>query len=119
MGLTLPGRPARFDADRKLLSASSGGGLRYGSYKLECIIMLSQDDMKDFMEIEAALAEQDEVAAKPGEPSSASPSTIKGDQAPDPLSIHHDPLKEGVRSLLSAGDQVSGLLAQVAGWSRN
>jgi hypothetical protein len=119
MGLTLPGRSARFDGDRKLLSASSGGGLRLTSYTLECIIMLSQQDMEDFMEIEAAQAEQDEVAAKLEQPSSADRSTIKEHQAPDPLSIHRDDLTEAVRSLLSAGHQVSELLAQVAKRSRN
>ena len=31
--------------------------------------MLSQQDMEDFMEIEAALVEEDEDAAKPGKPS--------------------------------------------------
>jgi len=33
--------------------------------------MLSQHDMEDFMEIDAALAERDEVAAKLERPSSA------------------------------------------------
>jgi len=33
--------------------------------------MLSQQDMEDFMEIEAALVEEDEDAAKPGKPSNA------------------------------------------------
>jgi hypothetical protein len=74
--------------------------------------MLSQQDMEDFREIEAAQAEQDEVSVKPEEPSSADPSSIKRHQAPDPL-------KEAVRSLLAAGDQVSELLAQVTGKSRN
>ena len=73
--------------------------------------MLSQDDMEDFMAIEAAVAEQDEVSVKPEEPFSADPSSIKRHQAPDPL--------EAVRSLLAAGNQVSELLAQVTGKSRN
>ena len=81
--------------------------------------MLSQDDMEDFRESEAALPEQDEVAARLAQPSGADRGSIKGHQAPDPLSMHRDSLKEGVRSLLSAGDQVSELLAQVAGRSRN
>ena len=81
--------------------------------------MLSQDDMEDFRESEAALPKQDEVAAKLEQPSSADRSTIKGHQAPDPLSMHHDDLTEAVRSLLSAGHQVSELLAQVAKRSRN
>ena len=76
--------------------------------------MLSQQDMEDFMEIEAAQAEQDEVAAKLEQPSSADRSTIKGHQAPDPLSMHRDSPKDGMRSLLSAGDQVSDLLARIA-----
>jgi hypothetical protein len=33
---------------------------------------------------------------------------------PDLQRLHHDYLQEGMRSLLSAGDQVSDLLAQVA-----
>jgi hypothetical protein len=33
--------------------------------------------------------------------------------------MHRDSLKKGVRSLLSAGDQVSELLAQIAGRSGN
>jgi hypothetical protein len=86
---------------------------------LEYIIMLSQDDMEDFRESEAALPKQDEVAAKLEQPSSADRSTIKGHQAPDPLSMPRDSLTEGVRSLLSVGDQVAELLAQVAGRPRN
>ena len=80
--------------------------------------MLSQQDMEDFMEIEATLVERDEDAAKLGKPSGAvQGGTNAGDEVrtmPDPRSLHHDYLQEGVRSLLSAGDQVSKLLAQVA-----
>ena len=80
--------------------------------------MLSQQDMEDFMEIEAALVERDEDAAKPEKPSSAvQGGTNAGDEVctvPDLQSLHHDYLQEGVRSLLSAGDQVSELLARVA-----
>jgi hypothetical protein len=80
--------------------------------------MLSQQDMEDFMEIEAALVEEDEDTAKPEKPSSAvQGGTNAGDEVrtvPDPRSLHHDYLQEGVRSLLSAGDQVSELLARVA-----
>ena len=80
--------------------------------------MLSQQDMEDFMEIDTALVERDEDAAKPEKPSSV----VQGDTnagaevrtVPDPRSLHRDYLQEGVRSLLSAGDQVSELLAQVA-----
>ena len=80
--------------------------------------MLSQQDMEDFMEIEAALVEEDEDAAKPGKPSNA----VQGDTnagaevrtMPDLQSLHRDYLQEGMRSLLSAGDQVSDLLARVA-----
>ena len=80
--------------------------------------MLSQQDMEDFMEIEAALVERDEDAAKPEKPSSAvQGGTNAGDEVrtvPDLRSLHHDYLQEGMRSLLSAGDQVSELLARVA-----
>ena len=80
--------------------------------------MLSQQDMEDFMEIEAALVERDEDAAKPEKPSSAvQGGTNAGDEVrtmPDPQSLHRDYLQEGMRSLLSAGDQVSELLARVA-----
>jgi hypothetical protein len=80
--------------------------------------MLSQQDMEDFMEIDTALGERDEDAAKPEKP----PSAVQGGTnagaevrtVPDPRSLHHDYLQEGVRSLLSAGDQVSELLARVA-----
>ena len=80
--------------------------------------MLSQQDMEDFMEIEATLGERNEDAAKPEKP----PSAVQGGTnagaevrtVPDPRSLHHDYLQEGVRSLLSAGDQVSELLAGVA-----
>jgi hypothetical protein len=80
--------------------------------------MLSQQDMEDFMEIEATLGERDEDAAKPEKP----PSAVQGGTnagaevrtVPDPRSLHHDYLQEGVRSVLSAGDQVSELLAGVA-----
>jgi hypothetical protein len=80
--------------------------------------MLSQQDMEDFMEIEATLGERGEDAAKPEKP----PSAVQGGTnagaevrtVPDPRSLHHDYLQEGVRSLLSAGDQVSELLAGVA-----
>ena len=80
--------------------------------------MLSQQDMEDFMEIEAALVEEDEDAAKPGKPSNAVQSdTNAGDEVctvADLESLHHDYLQEGMRSLLSASDQVSDLLARVA-----
>jgi hypothetical protein len=84
--------------------------------------MLSQHDMEDFMEIEAALAKRDEVAAKVERPSSA----VRGgtnaldevNNVPDLLSLHRDYLEEGVRSLLSVGDQVSELLIEVANRSR-
>jgi hypothetical protein len=80
--------------------------------------MLSQQDMEDFMEIEATLGERDEDAAKPEKPPSAvQGGTNAGDEVrtvPGPRSLHHNYLQEGVRSLLSAGDQVSELLAQVA-----
>jgi hypothetical protein len=80
--------------------------------------MLSQQDMEDFMEIEAALVEEDEDAAKPGKPSNAvQGGTNAGDEVctvADLESLHHDYLQEGMRSLLSAGDQVSDLLARVA-----
>jgi hypothetical protein len=80
--------------------------------------MLSQQDMEDFMEIDTALGERDEDAAKPEKPSSAvQGGTNAGDEVrtvPGPRSLHHDYLQEGVRSLLSAGDQVSELLAGVA-----
>jgi hypothetical protein len=80
--------------------------------------MLSQQDMEDFMEIEAALVEKDEDAAKPEKTTS----TVQGDTnagdevctVPDLQRLHNDYLQEGMRSLLSAGDQVSDLLAQVA-----
>jgi hypothetical protein len=79
--------------------------------------MLSQQDMEDFMEIEAALVEEDEDAAKPEKPTSAvQGDTNAGDEVctvPDLQRLHHDYLQEGMRSLLSAGDQVSELLAQV------
>ena len=80
--------------------------------------MLSQQDMEDFMEIEAALVEEDEDAAKPGKPSNAvQGGTNAGDEVctvADLESLHHDYLQEGMRSLLSAGDQVSDLLARIA-----
>ena len=61
---------------------------------------------------------EDEDAAKPEKPSSAvQGDTNAGDEVctvPDLQSLHHDYLQEGMRSLLSAGDQVSDLLAQVA-----
>jgi hypothetical protein len=79
--------------------------------------MLSQNDMEDFMEIDAALVEPDEVATKLERPSSA----VRGgtnvadevNNVPDLVGMHRDYLEEGVRSLLSVGDQVSELLAQV------
>jgi hypothetical protein len=74
--------------------------------------------MEDFMEIEAALVEEDEDAAKPGKPSNAvQGGTNAGDEVctvADLESLHHDYLQEGMRSLLSAGDQVSDLLARIA-----
>jgi hypothetical protein len=80
--------------------------------------MLSQQDMEDFMDVEAVLNERDEDAAKPGKPSNAvQGDTNAGDEVctvADLQSLHHDYLQEGMRSLLSAGDQVSDLLAQVA-----
>jgi hypothetical protein len=80
--------------------------------------MLSQQDMEDFMEIEAALVEEDEDAAKPGKPSNAvQGDTNAGDEVctvADLQSLHRDYLQEGMRSLLSASDQVSDLLARVA-----
>jgi hypothetical protein len=80
--------------------------------------MLSQQDMEDFMEIDTALVERDEDAAKPEKPSGAvQDGTNAGDEVrtvPDPRSLHHDYLQEGVRSLLSAGDQVSELLTRIA-----
>jgi hypothetical protein len=80
--------------------------------------MLSQQDMEDFMEIEAALVEEDEDAAKPEKPTSAvQGDTNAGDEVctvPDLQRLHHDYLQEGMRSLLSTGDQLSDLLAQVA-----
>jgi hypothetical protein len=80
--------------------------------------MLSQQDMEDFMEIDTAPGERDEDAAKLEKPSSAVQGrTNAGDEVrnvPDPQNLHHDYLQEGVRSLLSAGDQVSELLAWVA-----
>ena len=80
--------------------------------------MLSQQDMEDFMEIDTALGERDEDAAKPEKPSSAvQGGTNAGDEVctvPELQSLHHDYLQAGVRSLLSAGDQVSELLARVA-----
>jgi len=79
--------------------------------------MLSQQDMEDFMEIEATLGERDEDAAKLGKPSGAvQGGTNASDEVrnvPGPRSLHRDYLQEGVRSLLSASDQVSELLAQV------
>jgi hypothetical protein len=80
--------------------------------------MLSQNDMEDFMEIDAALVEQDEVAAKLEKPYSAvqggtnAPDEVNN--VPDLVSMHRDYLEEGMRSLLSVGDQVSELLTQVA-----
>ena len=80
--------------------------------------MLSQQDMEDFMDVEAALNERDEDAAKLEKPSSAvQGDTNAGDEVrnvPDLQSLHRDYLQEGVRSLLLAGNQVSDLLAQVA-----
>jgi hypothetical protein len=79
--------------------------------------MLSQQDMEDFMEIDAAPGERDENAVKLEKPSGAvQGDTNAGDElrtVPDLQSLHHDYLQEGVRSLLSAGDQVSELLAKV------
>ena len=79
--------------------------------------MLSQQDMEDFMDVETALNERDEDAAKLEKPSSAvQGDTNAGDEVrnvPDLQSLHRDYLQEGVRSLLSAGNQVSDLLAQV------
>jgi hypothetical protein len=84
---------------------------------MEYTLMLSQQDMEDFMEIEATLVERDEDAAKLGKPSGAVQGGINaGDEVrnvPDPRSLHRDYLQEGMRSLLSASDQVSELLAQV------
>ncbi len=79
--------------------------------------MLSQQDMEDFMDVEAALNERDEDAANLEKPSGA----VQGDTnagaevhtVPDLQSLNHDYLQEGMRSLLSAGDQVSELLAKV------
>ena len=69
------------------------------------------------MNVEAVLNERDD-AAKPEKPSSAiQGGTSAGDEVrtvPDLQRMHHDYLQEGMRSLLSAGDQVSELLAQVA-----
>jgi hypothetical protein len=69
------------------------------------------------MDVEAALNERDEDAAKLEKPSSAvQGDTNAGDEVrnvPDLQSLHRDYLQEGVRSLLSAGNQVSDLLAQV------
>jgi hypothetical protein len=80
--------------------------------------MLSQQDMEDFMEIEATLGERDEDAARLEKPPSAvQGGTNAGDEVrtvPGLRSLHHNYLQEGVRSLLSAGDQVSELLAGVA-----
>ncbi len=80
--------------------------------------MLSQQDMEDFMEIEAALVEEDEDAAKLEESSSAvqggNSAGDEGRSVPDLQRLHRDYLQEGMRSLLSACDQVSDLLAQVA-----
>ena len=80
--------------------------------------MLSQQDMEDFMEIETTLVERDEDAAKLEKPSSAvQGGTNAGDEVrnvPDLRSLHRDYLQEGMRSLLSAGNQVSELLAGVA-----
>jgi hypothetical protein len=79
--------------------------------------MLSQQDMEDFMNVETALNERDEDA-KPEKPSSAvQGDTDAGDEVctvPDLQRLHRDYLQEGVRSLLSAGDQFSDLFAQVA-----
>ena len=79
--------------------------------------MLSQQDMEDFMEIDAAPGERDEDTAKLEKPSGAvQGGTNAGDEVrtvPDPRSLHRDYLQEGVRNLLSASDQVSELLAQV------
>jgi hypothetical protein len=75
-------------------------------------------ELESAMEIEAALVEEDEDAAKPGKPSNAvQGDTNAGDEVctvADLESLHHDYLQEGMRSLLSAGDQVSDLLARVA-----
>jgi hypothetical protein len=80
--------------------------------------MLSQQDMEDFMEIDSALVERDEDTAKLENPSSANQGgTNAGAEVrtmPDLQSMHPDYLQEGMRSLLSVGDQVSELLAQVA-----
>ena len=64
-----------------------------------------------------------QVAAKLENPSSV----VRGgtnaldevNNVPDLVSMHRDYLEEGVRSLLSVGDQVSELLSQVAKRSRN
>ena len=80
--------------------------------------MLSQQDMEDFMEIEAALVEEDEDTAKPEKPIGAVQRDINaGDEVctvPDLQRLHQDYLQDGMRSLLLAGDQVSELLAQAA-----
>ena len=80
--------------------------------------MLSQQDMEAFMEIDAAPGERDENAVKLEKPSGAvQGDTNAGDElrtVPDLQSLHHDYLQEGVRNLLSVGDQVSELLAGVA-----
>jgi hypothetical protein len=45
-------------------------------YKLERILMLSQQEMEDFMAVEAALDERDELAAKRRNASSAAQNSI-------------------------------------------
>jgi hypothetical protein len=79
--------------------------------------MLSQQDMEDFMNVEAVLNDQDQDAAKPEKPSSTiQGGTSAGDEVrtvPDLQRMQQGYLQEGMRSLLSTGDQVSELLAQV------
>jgi hypothetical protein len=95
-----------------------GEGNSHSTNKLEYTLMLSQQDMEDFMEIDAAAGERDERAAKPEKPSSAVQSGTNADDeartVPDLQNLHRDYLQEGVRSLLSVGDQVSELLPQIA-----
>jgi hypothetical protein len=95
-----------------------GNGYSHKSNKPENTLMLSQQDMEDFMEIEAALVEEGEDPAKPEKQSNAiQGSTIARDEVrtvPDLQRTHHDYLQEGMRNLLSAGDQVSDLWAQIA-----
>ena len=80
--------------------------------------MLSQQDMEDFMAVETVLNERDEDTPKLEKPSNAiQGGTTAGDEVctvADLQSLHHDYFQEGMRSLLSAGDQVSDLVARVA-----